>query len=336
MADPHPSESPLEAVAEVTGDEVAEAFKSLGNDTRLAILVALWEAKDPTPIASEASEPMVPFSELRERVGTRDSGQFNYHLDQLVGPFVEQTETGYSLTESAEQILCAVFAGTLRDHAGIEGEPIDATCNRCGEPMVIDYTDDILIERCTSCEGLFQAPDDPRGINRKVYRPPAGLLHRTPEEFHRHGNTWTRHRLYSMLEGVCPDCTGAVTTSIHVCEDHNADDGTVCETCGSLWEILMLFVCDVCKYETMTPAFSPLFTEIAVNAFFYERGIDTEARYDASDSKEVFDAIKQMAVTAEEPLEITVEIELAGDRLEATLDDEARVIDVTEDVQDTD
>ena len=34
------------------------------------------------------------FSELREAVGMRDSGQFNYHLDKLLGTFVRVTEEG--------------------------------------------------------------------------------------------------------------------------------------------------------------------------------------------------------------------------------------------------
>lgn len=35
-----------------------------------------------------------------------------------------------------------MFAGTLRDHASFEGEPIEGECERCGQPMVIDYAHD--------------------------------------------------------------------------------------------------------------------------------------------------------------------------------------------------
>lgn len=336
MDDERSSESPLDALADVIGNDVVRAFESVGNETRLAILLALWEAKDLSPRVAEYSEPAVSFSQLRERVGTRDSGQFNYHLDKLVGRFIRQTEDGYTLTESAEQFLHAVLAGTFRDHASFESEPIDAECNRCGGPMVIDYSDGILTEHCTSCEGYFQTPDQQAGVNARSYRPPAGLPDRTPEEFHRHGNTWNRHRIHSMLEGVCPDCAGSVTTSIHVCEDHNTDDGTICNSCGSYAKATGLFVCKVCRFELYIPATSPIWTEMAVKAFFYDHGFDTEARTDASETKALHDAIKEEAVTAEDPLELTVVIELDGDQLEVTLDEEARVIDVTEEVQDTD
>ncbi len=39
------------------------------------------------------------FSELGERVGVRDVGQFDYHLQRLRGNLVEETPDGYELTE---------------------------------------------------------------------------------------------------------------------------------------------------------------------------------------------------------------------------------------------
>ena len=58
-----------------------DAFELLGNETRVRILQTLGTADEP-----------VPFSELHDRVGLRDSGQFNYHLDRLVGHFLQKTD----------------------------------------------------------------------------------------------------------------------------------------------------------------------------------------------------------------------------------------------------
>lgn len=321
--------SPLERVADGIGDEVVGAFELLGNETRLAILLGLWEAKDPGASAADGADA-VPFSELRERVGVRDSGQFNYHVDRLAGTFVRRTDDGYELTDPAEQILSAVFAGTLSDHASFEDEPIDAECYRCGGPTVVDYRDGIHTIRCTSCDGTFHQPGDESGVLYRVYRPPAGLVNRTPQEFSRHGGTWDRHRHYCMMEGACPDCSGAVSTTIHVCEHHDSRDGSVCEHCGSSFEVLSTFVCDVCKLTWRAPAWSPIFTHLAVRVFFYERGLDHDARYDAFDTKELVDAIAAVDVTGTDPLEVTVRVVLADDHLLVTLDDEMSVVDVTE------
>lgn len=334
VADAPTSESPLEAVAKRVGERTTEAFEILGNDTRLAVLLALWEAKEPGPPLSEPSDPPVSFSELRERVGMRDSGQFNYHLDKLVGTFIEQTDEGYTLTTAAERILSAVLAGTLTDTPSFEGEPIDAECYRCGSPVVVDYSDRTFRRRCTNCEGIWQDPEAPSGALVWAYRPPAALENRTIQEFNREGNTRDRHRRATMMEGVCPDCAGTVTTTIHVCEDHDTHDETVCQQCGSLWEVQTQFVCDVCKFAWITPAWGPIFTETAVRAFFHEHGLDPKALFDVSfysaANRRIFDAIKRVNVRAEEPRELAVTVEIDADRLTVTLNDEARVIDVTE------
>lgn len=336
MPDGQPSESPLDTVVATGDEQTAEAFKLLGNDTRLAILLALWEAKDPGGPPSEWSEPALGFSELYDRIDIRDSGNFNYHLEKLTGTFVQETEEGYKLTWSAEQVLTAVFAGILTGHSSFEGEPVDAECYRCGAPVVIDYTSGSLIKRCTSCDGAAQLSDYPSGLLAGRYQPPVGLANRTPQEFHRAGLTWNRHRVQSLMEGVCPDCTGTVTATSYVCEDHETGDGTVCERCGTAFETIAQFVCDVCKNSWTTPGYAPIMTEEAVNGFFHEHGLDPGVIWNDPSKWALQKAIERVEVRAEEPPEVEVAIELDGDHLYVTLDDEAQVVNVTEETRKTD
>lgn len=319
----------LEAAARTVDEETIEAFKCLASETRLTILLALWESKEPGPPLGEFAEPVLSFTELRERIGMRDKGQFNYHLDKLVGTFVEATEGGYKLTHAAERILCAVFAGTL-DDASLHGEPIDTVCLNCRSAMVMDYADGILIERCTECEGVWRIPGDPPGLVAKLYRPPVGLSNLSPQAFYRHGNVWDRYRTHSMMEGVCPDCSGTITTTVHVCEDHDVDEGPICESCGTFFEIQAFHVCDVCKQSYTSPVYMPIFTEMAVKVFFFEHGLDAEALVDEYAWEVQHDAITRVDVRREDPLEIGVRVELDGDRLDVTLDGDARVIDLVE------
>lgn len=81
-----------------------EAFSVLGNETRVAILQTLWN------VGGTAA-----YSELKERVGVRDSGRFNYHLDRLVGHFVERVDGGYRLTVAGEQAAQAVKANMFTE-----------------------------------------------------------------------------------------------------------------------------------------------------------------------------------------------------------------------------
>lgn len=133
-----------------------------------------------------------------------------------------------------------------------------------------------------------------------------------------------------MMEGACPDCSGAITTTIHVCGEHDYRDGSLCERCGTMFEIRSFYVCDVCKNSYVSPVYRAIFTEVAVKAFFYEHGLDPEELIDAFAWEVLHDAIADVAVKTAEPLEIGVTVDLDGDRLDVTLDDDAQVIDVTE------
>ena len=90
------------ALADRTGadspDALASHFDLLSDESRLEIIGALYLTGSHSP-----SDPL-PFSDLFERTGLTDTGQFNYHLRRLRGPFVEKTEDGYYLTTSGATI----------------------------------------------------------------------------------------------------------------------------------------------------------------------------------------------------------------------------------------
>lgn len=73
---------------------VSDTFTLLSNETRVAIVRAL----------ADGSDDALGFSELRSRVGVRDGGRFNYHLQKLRGRLVEKTAEGYALTAEGERV----------------------------------------------------------------------------------------------------------------------------------------------------------------------------------------------------------------------------------------
>lgn len=324
MQDPEPSESPLDAIADTVGQQTIDAFGILGNETRLAILLALWEDFD-----SFADEEGLSFSALYDRVGVSDSGNFTYHLDQLQGPFVEQSDAGYTLTMRAEKILRAVLAGSLAEHESFEDEAIDAQCDRCGSSIVIDYHDSTLIERCTNCEGRWESSEWPSGVLRAVYRPPAGLANRTPQMFYRHGNTWDRYDAMARLEGICPDCLGSVTNRFSICQNHDVEDGTICRSCGSFWQIQLQTICQVCKAAAQMAPFAPIHVNPQVKAFYHEHAVDPDELYDAGDIASIRETIAEKTIISEDPLEVSITIDISGDRLTMTLNSEAQVVNVS-------
>lgn len=330
MDDVNSPESLFNAVGNTIDEQTLEAFELLSNETRLAILLALWKAMDPGP---PPFEPTLSFAELRRMVGMRHGQQFNYHLERLVGWYVRQTDAGYTLTISAERILSTVMAGIFSDSPSFRDERIDAACMLCGASTMVDYSDGILIQRCPNCEGVNQEPGEPSGAIAKEYRPPVGLNNRTPEEFVQKGKTWHRHRRHAFIEGTCPDCSGTITTTMLICGAHDSQDLTICEHCDRVHKIVARFVCDICKSSMETGVWNTILTEIPVIAFFHEHGLDVKTLEDELAYGTLFDAIEAVTVHSEEPLEIKVTVELGGDRLVVIIDEETSVLDVTEHVR---
>ena len=97
-----------------------DALEVLGNETRMAILQELADA-----------DRTLSFSDLRERVGTRDTGKFNYHLRKLCAYFVRQTEGGYELGHAGTRVIAAAETNN-KPVAGADSASAEESCPVCG------------------------------------------------------------------------------------------------------------------------------------------------------------------------------------------------------------
>lgn len=131
IEDSNPVDDPTAVEDPTAIDEAAtEALGTLANEHRIAVLRALADADGP-----------LRFSELRERIGMRDTGRFNYHLTELLGRFVRETDGGYELGHAGRRVVVAAadldatgaaeLAGTAADGDRPDGE---TECPVCGEP----------------------------------------------------------------------------------------------------------------------------------------------------------------------------------------------------------
>jgi hypothetical protein len=90
------------SAAAVDRAALSDALALLGDETRLAVVLEL-AAAEALPDGDALS-----FSTLRERVGVRDSGRFNYHLDRLRDRFVDHGPDGYRLTSQGVAVAATV------------------------------------------------------------------------------------------------------------------------------------------------------------------------------------------------------------------------------------
>lgn len=237
---------------DVEGREQAAAFAILGSATRLRILRELWESEE-TPVG---------FSALRARVGMRDPGQFAYHLNKLVGPYVRKTDEGYDIRTAGVNAVWAVVSGELADHPDTETFAVEGGCVDCDRPLSARYEDELFFVECADCGRVYtMAPF-----------PPSGLVDRTPAEVLTAFDRRSRTLFEQVVNDVCPRCAGHGTVSL---VDENATSRSL-EPPPVPGEFAVRFRCDVCGFWA-TDAVDVLLTfHQRVETFFRDCGVDFE------------------------------------------------------------
>ncbi len=185
MFDEPPAEDDSVTVERRSPEDV---FGLLGNGVRIEILRVLGE----TP------EKPLSFSELRERADIDDSGNFNYHLEKLLGSFVRK-DGDYELTHAGEQIVGAMLAGTYTADATVDAIPLDWDCLLCGGAMVAEYFREHARIHCRACEKGAVFPFPPGSLDQFD-------RDELPAAFAR----WLRHLVQQTTAGFCHVCAGRV------------------------------------------------------------------------------------------------------------------------------
>lgn len=285
-----------------------DAFGALGNETRVDILRVLGEAEEP-----------LSFSTLRDRVGVRDSGRFNYHLDELVGHFVAKTEAGYWLRQAGRRVVEAVLSGTVTDDPIIDPTEIDQPCPHCGAPTVVSYRGEWVGYACTECDGAVAPEGAPSTVPAEVEQgylggymlPPAGVESRSVSEVLATARRWSMTENLALGQGFCPRCSAPVEHSIEVCEEHDGSDGP-CAACGLRHAVLAETHCANCTYGMRATFVLQFLSRTPVLSFLTDHG------YNPHDpSAELRRAIGTHDVTVEstDPFEGQFELTLDDDTL---------------------
>jgi len=174
----------------------ADVFAAIGNERRIAIVYELQRA-------FRDGDAALPYAELKRRVGLRDSGNFNYHLQQLVGRFVHEREDGYALTYAGRKVASALTAGIFTDRPDGESLSAPGTCYACGAAsLAARYEHERVYVACDDCgEELLHGPFPPGPATRRD-----DLL----DAFER----WTRRWNDLAAAGTCPECGSRMTATV--------------------------------------------------------------------------------------------------------------------------
>ncbi|WP_435155456.1 winged helix-turn-helix domain-containing protein [Haladaptatus sp. DFWS20] len=273
----------------------AEAFSVIANETRLSILEALWQAP----------ERPVRFSELRKKVGMRDSAQFNYHLQQLADHFVVQTDDGYDFRQAGKKVVSAILAGSFNEHPRLDPIELVETCTDCDANLRAVYEDETLVIACPDCTKLHGS----------YPFPPGGLNDRTDCEIMDAFNQRVRHLHCLAADGVCPECNGKMGTT--VTRDSEDALGT---------KVRVDHRCEQCRHRLQSTVGLSLLDQSQVVTFYSDHGIDLCTNPFWALSWCVSD--EHTTVLSDDPWKIEVSIPLSGDELNIVMDGDLNVIEI--------
>jgi hypothetical protein len=286
-----------------TDDSQTDPFELLGNEQRAAIVETLGDARVESGI-----RPTVSFSELRARSDLDiPSSQFNYHLQRLLGTFVEKTEDGYRMRVEGRLVYQALRAGTFDRTGPASIHDLDVDCHYCGGTLQATFRDAVARVACRDCDHLYEI----LGV------PPAVLNADATDAVERFVGH-CRQKRFAFGNGDCPTCSGAVGSEIRRPANlpfHDDETAVVriyrlCENCGDQF------------YLSLGEA---LLFEPSVVSFCLERGLDVvrtpswEIPFAATD--------RSVALLSEEPLSLSLTVELAGDELELVVDESLAVVE---------
>ena len=296
-----------------------EAFATLGNETRVRILRVLGEAEEP-----------LSFTELRDRVGIRQGGQFNYHLEKVVGHFVSKTDEGYRLDTAGRRVVEAVLSGAVTESPVVARTRIDWPCELCGAPVEMVYEQERVERYCTECAGTYGEPTRPAQSTEYGYLgafslPTAGFSGRSPLELQQAAAVWGHLEVLMAVVGVCPRCSARVEYSLRVCEAHDATDGR-CDQCDNRHAVWLTLDCPNCIYDLRGAVGGMLVVHTELQAFLAARGLNLlspSSRYPGV----VWDFDEEVLGT--DPLSARYTFTVDGDAISLTVGEELDVVDVT-------
>lgn len=295
-----------------------EAFALVGNEVRAEIL---WELSNTR--AGEGDIPALSFSELRSRIDTDiDSSQFNYHLQQLIGRFVERSDEGaaqlvdrivdrmdegYVLRPEGTRLTRTIRAGTSPEQSSLAPFELGIDCYFCGTAVEATYQNAIFMARCPGCEYLYEYDLTPPGI---IADDEGSVLRQISE--------YTRHRRLSFARGVCPLCANALDTQFVSPSETGYPRADQREVLINRW-------CDHCGERNYLKLGEVLLRDPALISFCYGHALDVtttpiwELEFTVTD--------RYVTIRSTDPWKIELRLTLDDDTLELVVDDDLNVVE---------
>ncbi|WP_336325825.1 helix-turn-helix domain-containing protein [Halovenus sp. HT40] len=284
--------------------ELKETFATIGNETRAEILRILGQQPH-----TERS-----FSELRAELDEQiDSGQFNYHLQQLLGQFVSEGEDGYTLRPEGVILYRLIRTGSFTQELHLDPFDTGFECHFCGTVVQARYETGVLEMECPGCESPYG----------RARLPPSAIDPAEPESALTLIDQYLRQEILALSNRVCPFCVNELDTTF-LPGDEVWTDG------ASNLDLFVEYRCDHCgNRHYLTVGLSLLYNSSLI-AFFEDHGVDITTVH----QWELEFAMTDRAITVEDtdPWEVTLRVTQDNDTCVLTVDEDLTVLDAHREV----
>lgn len=203
-------------------EDVVESIEALANQQRLEILVALAERK----YDDRAETAAMSFSRLYEAVSCQSTSQFSYHLKQLVGRFVVETDDGYQLTYAGDKVRRALFSGLYESSHTFGPVAVEGVCPNCGAQSLAARTENgKFVVKCRECTTPVVSDLFPQSIAQE---------RSTQEIVDSFGyGIWAKYIF--VRGGLCPECYGRLDTAVQRVEREGRSMSVSVSECRRCW-----------------------------------------------------------------------------------------------------
>jgi hypothetical protein len=303
----------------------------VGNEIRVAILRALGDER-----VRSVENPVLSFSELRSRIEPESrSSQFNYHLQQLVGTFLEQTDAGYRLRTEGWLLYTRLAAGTYDTREASLRTPAGFDCHYCGAAAAVSVDDAQVRVHCPDCEYRYEVtalPPGAAGDGSADAGADDGSLGTGADDGADDGSLgagdidvaavgrYAAHEHLGFARGVCTTCGGTL-------------DATVVPPADTPFEtdprevVHVRRACDHCGTERYLSVGEALLADPGLVAFCHEHDVDVfetplwELGFTVTD--------RGVTVRSTDPWRVALTVAYGDDELELVVDGDLEVVERT-------
>lgn len=294
----------------------ADPFATLGNETRIRIVDALYEHTGASVLRDG-----VAYSALRSHAGVADKGNFNYHLDVLRDRFVEKADGEYRLTFAGFEVAKALRAGAWADHEPRGPVEVEAASPLLdGEPLYASYDGSLVDVHPEEGEPVFRIAVRPSGASRRDLDELVDLLAALLVE----GVAKTQ-------QGICPYCHAppdrTVLDGAAAAAGNGTGDATADGAAGDgRWRYRFAATCPECGPLFEVPVGAAVVRHPAVVGFYWDHGVDV--RIGRPWNLELFgDGAVQPVNRGTDGESLRLTVERGGEVLALTLDGRGRVVE---------